>query len=427
MSIANDFIIMVNAGLVTCSFTQECDGVSMLDSYRTYQSIQIIQWQLTTRLVGVQRTQDFFMAEDAWPALITRDHGFNNFEDSSAVYALLEQAQNRHPELRNCDAISRLLSLYDVMSAAALHANNNELVLKVFIAPDGYFTNSNTGVYSLVQTRLIKHLLQSVIGSQPRFNNWLIIPGTIKWKNEDSPFSEQSNVLLPMTSVNSSAVILYRGRLPLLMGDGKLLNDACFFIEPLSDLPPMLPLSPWGEDLYVSQRERRELELQRHLFSIGTLSIGIEINQEQEGAAAEKNCLSQALASKGEGQKTLDLQILLSSHQLLDSNALNIHNGGVATMLNGLVGLTREPAPVAYQLYQSENNEKEIMLKNDDFLRKNFLLPPPLQLTGIPSKGYCASEFGGEETLHYNYDLGLLRIFKPLQVKQDCNENEKKH
>jgi hypothetical protein len=399
----------------------------MLDSYRTYQSIQIIQWQLTTRLVGVQQPQDIFVAEDAWPKLISRDHGFNNFEDSEEVYLLLEQAQERHPELKNCDAISRLLSLYDVMSAAALHANNNELILKVFIAPDGYFTNSSTGVYSLVQTRLIKHLLQSVIGRQPRFNNWLIIPGTIKWKNEDSPFAEQGNVLLPMASVNSSAVILYRGRLPLLMADGKILHEACFFIEPLSEMPPMLPISPWGGDLYASQRERRQLELQRHLFSIGTLGIGIEINQEQAGAAEGKNCLSQALASKDKGQKTLDLQILLSSHQLLDSSALNIHSGGIATMLNGLVGLTREPAPVAYQLYQSEDNQKESMLKNDDFLRKNYLLPSPLQLTGMPSKGYCFSEYGGEEILHYNYDLGLLRLFKPLNVKQHSSNNENKH
>ena len=395
-------------------------GGYLLGKKDDYTKIQIIQWQVTTRLVGSQDANDVWSGKVLNPELISRKSGYDDFSDSNAVYETLSEVAKAHSELNDCDAITRLLTLYDVMNAAALHTDTDKKTLKVFIAPDGYFSDSKSGSYSLAQTRLIKHLLHTTICSQQQFQNWLILPGTIKWKNSDNPFQGVSNIFFSMAPLNTSAVVLYRGNSPLTMADGKVLNNACFFIEPVSEQPSLFFPKPMFSDfdVYAPQKAKQEQDLRRHLFDIGDLNIGLEINEEQENAAQGKNSLSQALKTMGRDPQSLGLQILLSSSQLLLEESLNIRIGGIASSINGLVGVLGEAEPVSYQLFQRRDDNKPLKTSNS-FMRKNFVLEDPLILSGEPSKSYCYNTLGQEQVMIFNYDFGMLRVFKSIKIGED--------
>lgn len=408
----------------------ECVGKGeyQLENTGDYKKVQVIQWQVTTRLVGTHSEQGGWSESELQAALVNRTSGFEefegSFEDSDAVYTKLMDAASFHAELESCDAITRLLTLYDVMSAAALHAEGDVDTLKVFLAPDGYFSDSKSGCYSLTQTRLIKHLLQSVICCQPRFRNWLILPGTIKWKNCDNSFGCENEMLLSMAPINTSAVVLYSGNYPLKMADGKVLNDACFFIEPVSEQPEIVIAQPLISqfDVYASQKLKREQDLKRHLFDIGSLNVGLEINQEQANSGQGNNCLSQALRSMGRDPQSLGLQILLSSGQLLLDDSLNISDGGIASSINGLVGAVGEAEPVSYQMFQKSEGLR-LPKSNNAFYRRSFILPASLKLTGEPKKSFCINTLGQEQVIVFNYDLGLLRLFKSLGIGESAQSD----
>ncbi|GAB1260569.1 hypothetical protein [Aurantivibrio plasticivorans] len=388
----------------------------MEHSKQKFRQIQIIQWQLTTRLLGSKDGQhELWQQQDARPSLIKRDSGFRGFVDSDGVYEAVMTLAKQHPELLRCDAVTRITTLYDVLSAAVIHADRNSDVLKVFMAPDGYFCDSETGAYTLSQTRLIKHMLQAIIGCQERFENWLIIPGTIKWLKDDTPFSGLEKSLIPLAPLNSSAVVLYSGSLPLVHVDGRESNSACFFIEPVNDHPGLIvPKSPWGGlDVYEPAEERRLQDLHRHIFAIGGLRIGVEINQEQASANNGNNVLTRALKSIGKAKESLGLQLLLSSGQLLNPEHLNLEQGGLAASVNGIVGLAGEPEPIEYQMIRRERDGESSRF-SQQFLRRNFVLPVPLQNTGKPESSCCYNMLGREESLLFNYTLGTLRVFKPV-------------
>lgn len=59
---------------------------------------------------------------------------------------------------------------------------DNRNTLKVFTAPEFYFRPDNPSLsYTYKEYQAIKDVLRETISKDPRFDNWLIVPGTIMW------------------------------------------------------------------------------------------------------------------------------------------------------------------------------------------------------------------------------------------------------
>lgn len=87
------------------------------------------------------------------------------------------------------DAQCRVERLVGAMLAAQdrMRSENlldNELTLKIFMAPEFYFRPPEESFvsYTYEQYRAIKDVLRETIKGDERFNHWLVIPGTILWK-----------------------------------------------------------------------------------------------------------------------------------------------------------------------------------------------------------------------------------------------------
>lgn len=107
------------------------------------------------------------------------------------VYGIDAGAVNNPPPLTGvtgdlpADAQVRVERLIGAMLRARsqLGPSDSNQTLKVFIAPEFYFRPNNTDfAYSLSEYRAIKDVLRQTITADAGFDHWLVIPGTIIWK-----------------------------------------------------------------------------------------------------------------------------------------------------------------------------------------------------------------------------------------------------
>jgi hypothetical protein len=173
-------------------------------------------------------------------------------------------------EKLNIDSRARIRRLLNVMIDAheLIKDNDNDSILKIFMAPEFYFRpNSTDAAYSYDTYRAIKNCLRETIAADSRFNDWLVIPGTIIWKWDKTtgkrPPHGGTDVYM-----NSTLYIKHGVKSRVIEKtqssgiDGK--PDETGIDRKYSDVV-------WG-DYYKSEPKRK-----KHFFTIGTIGFGLEI------------------------------------------------------------------------------------------------------------------------------------------------------
>lgn len=175
------------------------------------------------------------------------------------------------------DARSRVERFYNAMILAynTIQAYDNANTLKIFIAPEFYFRPDNLDVsYTYTQYQAIKDVLRNTIMFDNRFDDWLIIPGTIMWKQDQSTPKRPLN-LLDEVFFNSS---MY------LKTEGFVTSHVIEKVRasPIDGIPTgrhggsrTSPLT-YSTDEYYPQYNSFA-KRQKHVFTVGGIEFGLEI------------------------------------------------------------------------------------------------------------------------------------------------------
>ncbi|WP_160712976.1 hypothetical protein [Chitinophaga solisilvae] len=292
----------------------------------------------------------------------------------------------------NQDARCRLARLYMVLLQAyqAIQSSDNSNVLKVFLAPEFYFrpyalpNTSDWPAYSYTEYQSLKFSF-SLLMEDTRFNDWLIIPGSIMWQSTgtigDRP-DTQENVFFNTAIcklfesnyiTNEKVVASHIDGLPTKVYRGFPGNNN-----------GVAPSDIWTT--YSTQSKKR-----KHIFNFNGINCGMEI------------CLEHALGVLKKQYSVLNKLVYSTppiSLQLLVAGGMPIEPDKVAAIPQGYI-LRTDGLGNGIQVELRRANSSSVPVSP----QRTVSLPANLQL---PDPGCRPGYFFAQE----------LHIYNPLPLAQ---------
>lgn len=236
----------------------------------------------------------------------------------------------------------RMKRLLGVMTYAHNFLKNaagrdNDRTLKILITPEFYFRPINAEVsYSHKQYLQIKDVLHATISQESRFDDWLIIPGTILW---DHVYDKVNNKRI----FRNTALCIYR--------NGK--NKPDFFEKIIASRIDGVPTGRHGRPVptgssaannastdeawpgfYNSFQQRKQ-----RVFKIGGIQIGVEICLEH-GLRILGNTLNEGVRNGTFLKNSVQLQLLLAGGMSVKEQNIATDIGGFILRTDGYNGGT---------------------------------------------------------------------------------------
>lgn len=267
--------------------------------------------------------------------------GFNDNNDT--VYGIPPGSIKTPPKLvdeegsLSADAKVRVQRLIGAMHRARdrILVGDNSQTLKVFIAPEFYFRPNNTEVsYTMTEFRAIRKVLRDTIAAQEGFKDWLVIPGTIMWRqtSKDKDIGTLTKLTGKAKVYFNTSLFIKRSATSSTVSSGMI--EKC--LESTIDGLPTGPGKTSAPTKYTdySLSDLDSTKLRRHILKNSGLTIGIEICVEHH---AQLQLLRQLQDKQFQtsNAESIDLHLLTACGMPLNDVSISARKNGYVMRNDG--------------------------------------------------------------------------------------------
>ena len=344
------------------------------------------------------------------------------------------------------DSRARVIRFLAVLDQAHKLVNDSKIMkeedrdttLKIFMAPEFYFrpdstiVDTNEPAYSFTEYRAIKDVLRSTILQDDKYNHWLVIPGTIMWRESegDRKWSKEKKYVGGKDEhVYHNTSLFIKGKTELsskaketVQKEEKIVTKVIEKVvaSKVDGLPTGRHSGPFDEDekkkstdemwglRYMSEKKRR-----KHVSICGGVWFGLEICREHIMGIVDRKTkkvrqgwgglLSGLWNPLNKNQIAYPKKIEL---QLLTAGGQPIEKGSIATCVNGYI--MRNDGYVSMQEYRPSlqtNLCEVISVDKNNVATLNPNPPGPIIKAGTEKKTFIEFRDACEEEVQEPYPI----------------------
>jgi hypothetical protein len=272
--------------------------------------------------------------------------------EHGAIEAPPELKGGMHPFLVGDDARTRIERLVGLMIEAHTYltrTGDDENTLKIFMAPEFYFRPKNDKLaYTYEQYQSIKKILRETILGDARFNNWLVIPGTVIWIWNDKHRKPDKRPEVP-----TDMDVYMNTTIPIKKDFAKTVIEK-------AEASGRDGIPPGSEKRYSNQvwstYYKSGAKLRKHFFTAGGISFGLEICKEHDLQILKKTLSLTDYAAAG-----VAIQLLTAGGMEMDRGSVVAKPGGFVLRNDGFnsEGMNALPWPDQFTDYKPGLEDKD--------------------------------------------------------------------